>query len=215
VGWASFCSTVFHVSTGRFTEASIEASQPSHNWRLSRGSCSVEKHMMHLSPRTSPLGRIAVTATFLWACLGGPVCQAQRNSGAAAITLTAVLSQSLSMSISPLSLSPGSSSDLFDGNADDGNAALTISTTWVRGPASVSVGVFAPANPLLGAAGRALVPVASLDATVSSAPTGSSFLSSSNQPVNPGLPGIRINTGDLQIPPGSEAGMLTIRGQVL
>jgi hypothetical protein len=143
------------------------------------------------------------------------LCQAQKNSGVAAITLTAVLSQSLSMAVSAESITPSSSELSWKGNAQDYASDLTISTSWVRGPGSVSVGVFAPANPLLGAAGQALVPVALSDESISPAPAGNSFLSSSKQTASPALPGIRIKTRDLQIPPGSEAGMLTIRAQVL
>jgi hypothetical protein len=170
----------------------------------------------HLPRRTSTLGRIAVAATLLLACVGtSPWCLAQKNSGAGAITITAVLPQSLTMSVTPAVLNSGSSPDYFGGDARGGTSVLTIATTWVRGPASVGVGVFAPGNPLLGVAGRALVPVAYLESAATLGPSGDTFLSALREPASSGLPGIRINTGDLQVPDGSDAGMLTIRAQVL
>lgn len=162
---------------------------------------------------------LIVSAAFLMA-LTSP-CHAQRNSGASAITLTAVLSQSLSMSVMPAQPGSVSVSDFFSYRvscrAASQPSALTISTKWVRGPGRVSVEVFAPGNPLLGAVGQALVPVEIPAPSVAGifSPGGYGFLSPSNRSESTGLPESRIDTSALQIPAGSEAGMLTIRAQVL
>src|SRR6202142_1083149 len=129
-------------------------------------------------------------------------CQAQRNSGAASITLTAVLAQSLTMSATPAELQSGSASNLLD-RSPERNFALTISTTWIRGTGNISVGVFAPGNPLLGVAGQALVPVeASSNSGTSCTPAGNRFLSSAQEQEKITSPEIRIDTSDLQIPAG-------------
>jgi hypothetical protein len=192
-----------------------ELALPSRSWRFAKKLRRSQTNMVPLSAReSSALCRTVFSFALFLACVGAaPRCRAQRNSGGAAVTITAVLSQSMSMSVTP-ALDFNSFDDLLSDSANDGRSALTISTTWVRGPANVSVGVFAPANPLLGARGQALVPVASVDAAAPSALVGNSFLSL-KKPVNFDLPGIRINTSDLEIPAGSEAGMLTVRGQVL
>ena len=81
----------------------------------------------------------------------------------------------------------------------------------------VSVGVFAPANPILGVAGRALVPVevSARKAEPASTAFSACFVACSDEtrPLQPRE--IRINTGDLEIPEGSGAEVLTIRAQAL
>ena len=140
---------------------------------------------------------------------------AQRNSGAAAITLTAVLSQSLTMSASQDVAATGPMSQLL-GYSTDSPASVTIITRWVRGSGNVSVAAFSAGNPLLGPAGQAIVPVGTASPITSGqrSPSGESFLSAGRKPAN-GLPGLRINTKDLQIPASSEGGILTIRAQAL
>ena len=140
---------------------------------------------------------------------------AQRNSGSASITLTAVLSQSLTMSASQDVAATDPMSRLL-GETADGPASVTITTRWVRGSGNVSVAAFSPGNPLLGRAGQAIVPVGAASPITAEqvSPSGEGFLSAERKPVN-GLPGLRINTKDLQIPAGSEGGILTIRAQAL
>jgi hypothetical protein len=140
---------------------------------------------------------------------------AQRNSGGAAITLTAVLSQSLTMSASQDAVATDATSESLRDPADS-LSSVTVTTQWVRGSGNVTVAAFSPANPLLGPAGQTMIPVGAASPMTSSqmSPSGESFLSVERKPVN-GLPGLRINTKDLQIPAGSEGGVLTIRAQAL
>ncbi len=140
---------------------------------------------------------------------------AQRNSGAASITLTAVLSQSLTMSASQDAATTDPMSQSFRDSADS-RPPVTITTQWVRGSGNVSVAAFSPGNPLLGPAGQAIVPVGTASPITSDhmSPSGEGFLSAGRKPVN-GLPGLRINTKDLQIPAGSEGEILTIRAEAL
>ena len=140
--------------------------------------------------------------------------QGQSNSGAQTITLRAVLQQSLTMSVSPADLP--SVANGFDAPNETGSS-LEVSTKWVRGPATVSVGVFAPANPILGVAGRALVPVevAARTADAVSPASGACVVTCSNENRLLEPREIRINTGDLEIPEGSGTGVLTIRAQAL
>jgi hypothetical protein len=141
---------------------------------------------------------------------------AQERSGAATITLTATLSQSLSMSVCQRTI-PGSVNDAFSDREAYGNSPLTISTNWVRGPGTVSVEAFSPGNPILGRAGQAIVPVgtASPGSEGAASTLGEGFLSSPRTKSNLGLPGLRINTEDLEIPDGSASQILTIRADAL
>jgi hypothetical protein len=142
---------------------------------------------------------------------------AQERSGAASITLTATLCQSLTMSVGHRAR-PGSVSDAFSDKAPTGNSPLTISTNWVRGPGNVSVQAFSPGNPLLGRVGQAIVPVgaaASPGSEGAAATAGEGFLSSPRTQSNLGLPGLRINTEDLEVPDGSAGQILTIRADAL
>jgi hypothetical protein len=140
---------------------------------------------------------------------------AQRNSGGAAITLTAVLSQSLTMSVSQDAVATALMSESLRDSAHS-QSSVTVTARWVRGSGNVSVAAFSPGNPLLGPAGQAIVPVGTASPMTSNqlSPSGESFLSVGRKPVN-GLPGLRIDTKDLQIPAGSEGGILTIRAQAL
>jgi len=141
---------------------------------------------------------------------------AQERTGAATITLTATLSQSLTMSVRH-STRLGVVSDAFSDPAPTGNSPLTISTNWVRGPGSVSVQAFSPGNPLLGRAAQAIVPVgtASPGSGGAEPSPGDGLLSSPRAQSNLGLPGLRINTEDLEIPGGSDGQILTIRADAL
>ena len=174
-----------------------------------------DRHSVHTPPaRGWAASRLVLGLAILVPVIVAiPTCQAQRNSGAATITLTAVLAQSLTMSVTPSVMASPSASSLL-AQATDGDTPLTISTKWVRGPASVSVGVFAPANPLLGMGGRAMVPVQAASARTD-IQAGNGFFSSSEDEEATGGPEIRIHTSDLEISDGSEAGALTIRAQVL
>jgi hypothetical protein len=148
-------------------------------------------------------------------CALGSRGYAQRNSGGAAITLSAVLSQSLTMSASQDAVPTDAISERLRDPAET-PSSVTITTQWVRGSGNVSVAAFSPANPLLGPVGQAMIPVGTASPMTSShmSQSGESFLSAEKKPVN-GLPGLRINTKDLQIPAGSEGGILTIRAQAL
>jgi hypothetical protein len=137
-------------------------------------------------------------------------CQAQQSSGVRGVTLTAVLFQSLTVSVTrdtadvlqtPFDISSGSKSP------------LDVAARWVRGQANVGVAVFAPGNPMLGQHGRAVVPVEITPlAQSSTADQAHYFLSSRKLESN--STHFHFSTGDLQIPEGSE-GTLTIRAQAL
>lgn len=97
------------------------------------------------------------------------------------------------------------------------NAPLTITTNWVRGPGNVSVQAFSPGNPLLGREGLAIVPVGMAspipaDAALSPA---TNFLPASHAQPQTGLPGLRLNTDELHVPPGSDDEILTVRADAL
>jgi hypothetical protein len=134
------------------------------------------------------------------------------NSSAATITLTATLSQSLNLSLVPETLS--AAGDMFVGA---NNLPLTITARWVRGPGSISMQAFSPANPLLGYAGRDRILVGTATPPVDRpqpAP-GTNFLSAAGNPPQPALPALQLHTKDLQIPSGSEGATLTIRAEVI
>jgi len=153
-------------------------------------------------------------------CALSPRCHGQRISGAATITLTATLSQSLTMSVAPSTVKAASAPDFFSDRTTN-PSELTINTNWVRGSGEVSVAAFSPANPILGVAGQALVPVgigrpiAHDDDPVPVSPLGENFLSSAKSQSHSGIPGLRIDTRDLLIPDGSQGGVLTIRADAL
>ncbi len=169
------------------------------------------------APKTERVQRLAGRSfvALLVFCALASRGYAQRNSGSATITLTAVLSQSLTMSASQDAAAADPMSRLL-GDSADGPAPVTITARWVRGSGNVSVAAFSPGNPLLGPAGQAIVPVGTASPITSDqmSTSAESFLSAGSKPLN-GLPGLRINTKNLQIPAGSDGGILTIRAQAL
>jgi len=130
----------------------------------------------------------------LWLSFLSVPLHAQQNSGAAAITLTAVLQQSLTMSVTPAGLVSARSNWAHAATVEA--LPLDISSRWVAGPARVTVSVLAASDPSLGA--QAWVPVDFTNAWPS------------NQTIAAGL---RINSGEPAIPPGAASGALTIRAQ--
>jgi hypothetical protein len=145
------------------------------------------------------------------------ICPAQRSSGAATFTLTATLSQALSMSVAPDAVESFPFSNSLADAQTTANSPLTVTARWVRGPASVSMQAFSPANPLLGPAGRGKVLVGTAFPSVPHplSPAGENFLPPAPDPLRSGLPALQIDTKNLQIPPGSEGATLTIRAEVL
>jgi hypothetical protein len=138
-------------------------------------------------------------------------CYAQRNSGAASVTLTAVLSQSLTFSIGPDQSANGPGL-LLDQSAN-AHSPVNVAAHWVRGQAVVGVAVFAPGNPLLGDHGRDMVPVEFPSSKPIDAASGAfGFLRVQQKAVSPEF---HFNTGDLLLPPGTASGTLTIRAQTI
>jgi hypothetical protein len=162
-------------------------------------------------------GRELPLVIFFLFCTLAPHCCAQRKSGAAAITLNATLSQSLTMSAAPNGVQAGGSSELLAEPAAGAGPSVTITTNWVGGPGKVTVEAFSSANPLLGPAGRAMILLGAASPIHASPalPASEGFLPSARKATNTGLPGLRIDTKDLEIPRGSESGALTIRAEAL
>jgi len=125
-----------------------------------------------------------VLIILLLACVSS--LPAQTNSRAAAITLTAVLSQSLSLSASP----DGAVFNSFL-NSGERTSPLKIKANWVRGPGQVSVTAFVSGSS--GDADSRLLERRAVSAD----------------------PQLEIDTSELRAPVRGEEGVLTIRAQVI
>jgi hypothetical protein len=140
---------------------------------------------------------------------------AQLNSRAATIALTATVSQSMTMTVLPATGLPYS--PLLAGSG--ARSPVTVRANWVLGPGNISVAVLTSGNPLLGRDAISRVPVALFAPLFPLLPSpGDSVPAESFLPPGKMLgPAnqleLRIDTSDLQLPAGSEDGVLTIRGQ--
>jgi hypothetical protein len=169
------------------------------------------------SPSRSVVLRAALSGLVLLPFALVPISNAQQNSGAAAITLTAVLSQSLTVSVTPERSSSGEFFATAVTGPSQAELPLSIQAGWVRGQARPSLDVFATGNPLLGANGRYAIPLKSSPVEAGPEEPGiSSFLAPAarSQDVENATQ-LRFTTKDFEIPSGSESGTMTIRAQAL
>src|SRR5258708_6876943 len=111
------------------------------------------------SPSCGAVLRAAFSGLILLPLVLSPNSYAQQNSGAAAITLTAVLSQSLTVSVTPEHASNGEFFATAVTGPSQAELPLSIQAGWVRGQGRPSLDVFASGNPLLGANGRYAIPL--------------------------------------------------------
>ncbi|HUK26688.1 MAG TPA: hypothetical protein VLV49_19080 [Terriglobales bacterium] len=137
------------------------------------------------------------------------------NSRGGAIVLTATVSQSMTVTVSPAQQEASSPFLAEDGAA----AGPVITANWVLGPGNISMAVLSSGNPLLGNDAISRVPVAAfspmfplLSHSDDSLPANN-FLPAAGTPAPGSQLELKIDTSRLQIPAGSQNGVLTIRAQ--
>jgi hypothetical protein len=156
-----------------------------------------------------------IALLFLLCSLSSPGSAQRHSHMAAAISLTATVSPSITMTVSPSAeVSPAG---LLPVPAGRGNP-VAVSARWVLGPGNISVAVLSSGNPLLGNEAISRVPVALLSPLFPLLPSpdpvqAHSFLAAARAHVPASQLELRIDTGDLRLPAGSEDGVLTIRAQ--